>query len=82
MLLVYILDCFAEYVIYIFNWNISIEIFVRAIQSFCRLSTSPSVQVIIDTAEQKSLAEVCEGIISSPNILQLHMQGYLVVGDI
>ena len=43
VLFVDMLDCFAEYVIYINNWNISIEIFVRAIQSFCRLSTSPSV---------------------------------------
>ena len=44
--LVDMLDCFAEYVIYIYNWNISIEIFVRALQSFCRLFTSLSVLVI------------------------------------
>ena len=37
VLLVDMLDCFAEYVIYIYNWNTSIEIFVRAIQSFCTL---------------------------------------------
>ena len=37
------LDCFTEYVISIHIWNISIEIFKRAMLSFCRLSTSPSV---------------------------------------
>ena len=46
VLLVDMLDCFAEYVTYTYNWNISIEIFVRAIHSFCRLSTPQSGQVI------------------------------------
>ena len=47
------LDCFAEYAIYIYNWNISIKIFVRTIQIFCRLSTSPSVQIIYKYSRTK-----------------------------
>ena len=82
MLLVDMLDCFAEYVIYIYNWNISIEIFVRAIQRFADSQPHLQCRLFINIAEKKFLADVCEEIISSPNIFQLHTQGYLVVGDI
>ena len=54
VLLVDMLDCFAQYAIYIYNKNISIQIFVRGIQSFCRLSNSPSVQVIYKYCRAKN----------------------------
>ena len=52
--LVDMLDCFAEYFIYIFNWNISIERFVRAIERFYILSTSSSVHIIYKYCKRKT----------------------------
>ena len=75
-------DCFTEYVISIHIWNISIEIFKRAMMSFCRLSTSPSVLDIYKYCRTKIPCRRCEGIISSPKIFDLYVQRYLVVGAI
>ena len=41
------LDCVAEHFIYIYNMNISIAIFERAIQSFCRLCTLAGIFAFI-----------------------------------